>query len=46
MLYIYLFIEFVANSSNSLILSDAAPKSNSQIHKRATYSCMHEMKVC
>lgn len=39
MLYIYLFIEFVGNPINNLILSD------DQTLDRALSSCLHETKV-
>lgn len=46
MLYIYLFIEFIVNPINNLILSDTPLKSNNQTLKRAISSCLNEMRVC
>lgn len=46
MLYVYLFIEFIVNPINNLILSEAPFKSNDQTPDRAVSSCLHEAKVC
>lgn len=45
MLYIYLFIEFIVNPINNLVLSDAPLKSSDQTLERAISSCLHEVKV-
>lgn len=45
MLYIYLFIEFIVNSVNNPILSDAPLKASDQTLNRASSSCLHETKV-
>lgn len=45
MMYIYLFIEFIVNPINSLILSDTPLISNDETLEGQISSCLHEMKV-